>query len=316
MIVTYGEALVDMIEMPDGRFGAALGGAVCNFTLAAARQALGVTYLNPLSVDSFGHGFARMLDQAGVQLGSPARSARPTSLAIVTLDADKSPSYAFHRQGVADRDITPAQARAALPAGLRLFHTGGLALVPEDLDATLEIVAAAAEAGALISIDANLRPLACADLPAYAAGVRRALRHAHLIKVSEEDLIHLGLTAQPPLEAARTLLDLPQVELIALTLGADGAILLSRDATVALPAPAGIAVRDTVGCGDCFLAGLVAALDAQDSLSAAALADAGEETLQPALRRAIASASLNAMREGCNPPTADEVAGFIDRQGS
>lgn len=313
MIVTYGEALVDMIEMPDGRFGAALGGAVCNFTLASARQALQVTYLNPLSVDSFGNGFARMLEQAHVRLGSPARSARPTSLAIVTLDENKSPSYAFHRQGVADRDITPAQARAALPADVRLFHTGGLALVPDDLDATLEIVAAAAEAGALISIDANMRPLACDNLPAYAAGVRRALRQAHLIKVSEEDLVYLGLTAQPPLEAARTLLDLPQVELIALTLGPDGAILLSRDATVALPAPAGIAVRDTVGCGDCFLAGLVAALAAQQSLSAAALADAGEETLRPALRRAIASASLNAMREGCNPPTADEVLEFIER---
>jgi fructokinase len=316
MIVTYGEALVDMIEMPDGRFGAALGGAVCNFTLATARQALAVTYLNPLSVDSFGHGFARMLGQAGVQLGSPQRSARPTSLAIVTLDANKSPSYAFHRQGVADRDITPAQARAALPAGARLLHTGALALVPEDLDATLEIVAAAAEAGALISIDANMRPLACDDLPTYAAGVRRALRHAHLIKVSEEDLVHMGWTELSPLEAARTLLELPEVKLIALTRGADGAVLLSRSATVTLPAPAGLNVIDTVGCGDCFMAGLVAALDEQGQLSASALDAASDTTLRPALRRAIASASLNATREGCNPPTAAEVAGFIDGSGS
>jgi fructokinase len=313
MIVTYGEALVDMIEMPDGRFGASLGGAVCNFALATARQALEVTYLNPLSVDSFGHGFARMLGQAGVRLGSPARSALPTSLAIVTLDANKSPSYAFHRQGVADRDIKPVQARAALPAGARLFHTGALALVPEDLDATLEIVAAAAAAGALILIDANMRPLACDDLSAYAAGVRRALRHAHLIKVSEEDLAHLGWPELSPLESARTLLDLPEVKLIALTLGADGAVLLSRSATVILPAPAGLKVIDTVGCGDCFLAGLVAALDEQGSLSLSALDAAGDATLRPALRRAIASASLNAMREGCNPPSAAEVAEFIDR---
>ncbi len=311
MIVTCGEALVDMIEMPDGRFGAALGGAVCNFTLAAARQALEVTYLNPLSIDSFGQGFARILGQAGVRLGSPVRSTRPTSLAIVTLDASKSPVYAFHRQGVADRDITPAQACAALPAGLRLFHTGGLALVPEDLNATLDIIQAAANAGALISIDANMRPAACDDLPAYVAGVQRALRHAHLLKVSEEDLQHLGLCEQSPIEAARTLLDLPGARLIALTLGAQGAVLLSRRASVMLAAPAGISVVDTVGCGDCFLAGLVASLAAQGKLSEAALSDADEATLQQAVRAAVASASLNAMREGCNPPTAAEVAQFL-----
>lgn len=311
MIVTYGEALVDMIEMPDGRFGAALGGAVCNFTQAVARQALAVTYLNPLSGDSFGQRFERLLASTGVRLGSARRSALPTSLAIVTLDASKSPNYAFHRQGVADRDITPAQAAAAFPAGMRLFHTGGLALVPEDLDATLELVQAAAQAGALISIDANMRPLACDDLAAYAAGVRRILPHAHLLKVSEEDLHHLGYTGQSPVAAARALLDTGNVGLVALTLGAQGAVLLSRRASVTLAAPAGLDVIDTVGCGDCFLAGLVANLAAQQRLSAAALADTDQATLRLAVRHAVASASLNAMREGCSPPSGADVAGFL-----
>lgn len=316
MVVTYGEALVDMIEMADGRFGAALGGAVCNFTLAAAYQSLDVCYLNPLSVDSFGQGFARLLSQAGVRLATPTRSAKPTSLAIVTLDASKSPSYTFHRLGVADRDITPAQARAALPPGLHLFHTGGLALVPEDLEATLDIVRAAAAAGALISIDANMRPLACDNLAAYAAGVHRALKHAHLLKVSEEDLCHLGFREQTPIEAARTLLDKLDVGLIALTLGAQGAMLLSRRASVTLAAPTGIPVIDTVGCGDCFLAGLVASLAATDNLTVAALADADSDTLQHAVRHAVASASLNAMHEGCHPPTATNVADYLAMQGN
>jgi fructokinase len=316
MIVSYGEALVDMIEMPDGRFAAALGGAVCNFTLAAARQTLDVTYMNPLSTDSFGQRFAQLLASAGVSLGSAGRSTRPTSLAIVTLDASKSPSYAFHRQGVADRDITPVQASAALPAGLRLFHTGGLALVPEDLDATLHIIQAAANAGALISIDANMRPRACDDLIAYAAGVRRALAHAHLLKVSEEDLLYLGYTEQTPLEAARALLDTTNAGLIALTLGAQGAVLLSRRTSVTLAAPAGISLIDTVGCGDCFLAGLVASLAAQNQLSVAALSDTGDAKLHLALHHAVASASLNAMREGCSPPTAAEVAEFLAEQAN
>ena len=311
MVVTFGEALVDMIEMPDGRFAAALGGAVCNFALAAARQRMDVTYLNPLSQDSFGQGFVNLLARDGVQLAGAARSARPTSLAIVTLDGDGSPSYVFHRERVADRDITPAQARAALPAGMRLFHTGGLALVPDDIEATLEIIRAAADVGALVSGDANLRPLVCADLPLYAAGVRRALAHAHLIKVSEEDLVHLGYDNVAPLAAARMLLETLDVKLIALTLGAQGAVLLSRRACVMLGAPAGIAVIDTVGCGDSFLAGLVANLAAGGNLSVAALADADAAVLGQALRHAVATASLNAMRVGCQPPDAAEVAQFL-----
>lgn len=310
-VVTYGEALVDMIEMPDGRFAAALGGSVCNFTLACARQAMPVTYLNPLSFDSFGNGFARMLGEAGVTLASAQRSSHPTSLAVVTLDASKSPSYAFHRDGVADRDITPQQACALLPAGTRLFHTGGLALLPADLENTRQIIGAAAASGALISIDANMRPLASPDLAHYAAGVRRTLAQAHLIKVSEEDLAHLGFDNLEPLDAARQLLAETEVSLIALTLGADGAVLLSRSASATVDTPAGLVVSDTVGCGDCFLAGLVQSLAEANLLTPSALAGAGAATLEQAGRRAVATASLNATREGCNPPTAGEVTLFL-----
>ncbi|NHZ91504.1 carbohydrate kinase [Massilia sp. CCM 8733] len=311
MIVTFGEALVDMIQMPDGRFAAALGGSVCNFTLAAARQSLALTYLNPLSQDAFGQGFADLLERAGVTLGSRQRSACPTSLAIVTLDADKTPSYAFHRQGVADRDITPRQACAALPQGARLFHTGGLTLVPDDLDTTLTLILAARDTGALISIDANMRPLACADLPRYAAGVRAVLRHADLIKVSEEDLVHLGFGGRDPLALASALFDTLPVRLIALTLGAQGAVLLTRTASASIATPPGLAVVDTVGCGDCFLAGLVASLGNQGLLSAEALDSVAGPALERAGRYAVAAASLNATREGCNPPAAAEVAAFL-----
>lgn len=310
-VATYGEALVDMIEMPDGRFAAALGGSVCNFTIACARQAMPVTYLNPLSTDSFGNGFARLLDAAGVTLASAQRSSQPTSLAIVTLDANRSPSYAFHREGVADRDITPQQACALLPGATRLFHTGGLALLPADLPSTRHIITAAAAAGALISIDANMRPLASADLAGYAAGVRDVLSLAHLVKVSEEDLLHLGFGQLSPLEAARQLLAELGAGLIALTLGAEGAVLLSRSATVRIDTPAGLAVVDTVGCGDCFMAGLVQSLAQAGLLAPAALAGLDAATLEQAGRRAVATASLNATREGCNPPTADEVTRFL-----
>jgi fructokinase len=312
MVVTFGEALVDMIEQPDGRFAAALGGSVCNFTLAVARQGLAASYLNPLSADSFGQRFGEWLREAGVQLVTPELSLRPTSLAVVTLDDSKTPSYAFHREGVADRDITPAQASAALPAGMRLFHTGGLALVPADMESTLQIIGAAASAGAVISVDANLRPKVHPDLAAYAAGVRKALAQAHVVKVSEEDLQYLGLRHLNPVDAALTLFEAPSVRLVALTLGEQGAVLISRAARATQDVPPGVEVVDTVGAGDCFAAGLLACLEQAGKLSVAALDDLDAATLELALRRAIATATLNVMREGCNPPTRAEVDAFLN----
>ena len=316
MVVTYGEALVDLIEQDHGGFAAILGGSVCNFTLAAARQAMAVTYLNPLSSDSFGDRFAQHLGTAGVLLANQHRSAKPTSLAVVTLDAQKTPTYAFHRAEVADRDILPDAACAALPTGLALFHTGGLALVPDDIVATLQIIKSAARLGALVSIDANMRPLVCPDLALYAAGVLLALAEADLIKVSEEDLVYLGFGDVDPVEAARTLFAAPAPKLIALTLGERGGILLSRTGGVRLGIPAGVQVVDTVGAGDCFLAGLVASLQRDGKLSGAALSSLDAATLAQALQCAIASASLNVMREGCNPPSTDEVAQFLAQAGT
>jgi fructokinase len=311
MVVTFGEALVDLIEQDNGRFAAVLGGSVCNFTLAVARQGMAVTYLNPLSKDSFGQRFAQHLGSAGVLLASQNRSAKPTSLAVVTLDAHKTPTYAFHRAEVADRDMSPDAACAALPTRLALFHTGGLALVPDDIAATLQIIKSAARAGALVSVDANMRPLVCLDLALYACGVLLALAEADLIKVSEEDLVHLGLGEGDPIQAARTLFAAPCVKLIALTLGERGAILLWRTGCVRLGIPDRVQVVDTVGAGDCFLAGLVASLQRAGQLSSAGLSSLDSATLEQTLQCAIASASLNVMREGCNPPTTLEVEQFL-----
>lgn len=312
MVVTYGEALVDLIEQDDGNFAPMLGGSVANFTMAVARQGLGATYLNPLSFDTFGARFASHLGGAGVTLAS-RRSKYPTALAVVTLDAQKVPSYAFHRAQVADRDMTLADACAALPPSPALFHTGGLALVPEDLETTLAVATAAARAGARISIDANLRPLAAPDLASYARGVRRALALAHLVKVSEEDLRYLGHEGVDPVAAARTLFDGTATQLVALTLGDAGAVLLSHQATVAVPVPAGVRVVDTVGAGDCFQAGLVASLIDAGALRNLDQLDAA--ALDRALRYAVATASINVMRKGCDPPLRTEVEQFIRTRG-
>ncbi|WLI91439.1 PfkB family carbohydrate kinase [Massilia sp. R2A-15] len=317
MIATFGEALVDLIEQPDGRFAPCLGGSVCNFTVALARQGVPTRYLNPLSRDHFGERFDALLRGAGVDLPGHPRSAGPTSLAVVSLDAYGSPSYAFHREGVADRDIDARAAIAAFPAPLELLHTGGLTLVPADLDKTLEICAAAAARGALVSVDANMRPMLASDLGAYGAGVRRALDQAHVAKVSDEDLDALGIGRGSLDAIVGALFPGSALELVVYTQGPRGAALLTRRHQVELAAPAGLRVVDTVGAGDCFHAGLVACLLRAGALaSREQLAALEPAQLRAALRHAIAAASVNIMRSGCDPATWQETLDEVSRHAS
>lgn len=309
-IATAGEALIDLIGRADGLFDPCLGGAVFNFTRAIARQGVGTLYLNPLSSDRFGRRLAESLVQDGVVLARPDLVQLTTSLAVVGLTESGHPDYAFYRQGVADRDVTAPGLNAATAAAttLEMVCTGCLALSPDDADVYLPWLRASRLAGKTVVVDANLRPSVMPDMAAYRANVLAALQCADVIKASDEDLEHLATPGATPLDKARTLLASSSATLMALTLGAQGAYLLTRSGTAwHIREAAPLAVVDTVGAGDCFLAGLVTALLSDILAKGRALADMDAAAAHAVLSHALASASLCVMRRGCQPPTLDEV---------
>ncbi len=314
-VATAGEALIDFIAHPDGRFEPCLGGAVYNLTRALARQGIGTLYLNPLSRDRFGRRLAAMLAQDGVQLARPEPVVEVTSLAVVNVDAHGHPDYAFYREGVADRATTATAMTQACQAqeDLALVCTGALALSPDDADTYLPWLAAQRQAGRTVVIDANLRPSVMPNLDLYRRHVRTALQYADVIKASDEDLACLDLPGADALAQAQHLLQNSRASALALTLGPKGAALLTRfGALYQACEPAPVAVLDTVGAGDCFLAGLVVAM-----LQHRLPADWGSMAVQTdvahdLLASAIASASLCVMQRGCVPPTRDEVVARME----
>ena len=306
-IATAGEALIDLIGRPDGLFDPCLGGSVFNFTRAMARQGVGTLYLNPLSSDRFGRQLAQALVADGVHLARPEPAQLTTSLAVVGLTASGHPDYAFYRTGVADRAVTAEGLVAACNAvpSLEIVCSGCLALAPEDAAVYLPFLQACREARKTVVVDANLRPSVMPDMLAYRANVLAALQFAQIVKASDEDLEHLDITGNTPLEKAKTLLASTSAYLMALTLGGDGACLLTRDGVVwRARESVAVEVVDTVGAGDCFLAGLLTAVLMEQDLNLAHISD---EAARRLLAHALASASLCVMRRGCVPPSRQEV---------
>jgi fructokinase len=303
MFVIAGEALIDFIAGSDGRYQPVAGGAPYNFARALALQGIDAGYANPFSSDGFGVMLRESLIASGVKALGPVIP-KPTSLALVSKTPDGQPRYQFYRDGVADRALTAEQLVALFNAQSVGFHSGGLALVPPDHDAIVAAQRLAHARGMLCTVDVNMRPQVASSMGVvaadYCAAARAAIRHGHIVKVSDEDLQHLDFSAAP-VDAARALLN-DTCKLVVLTLGASGAWAISADRTVFQAAEV-VKVCDTVGAGDCFFAGFVASLLRAGAIASLRNQELDRSVLESALRHASRCAAINIAREGCQPPT-------------
>jgi fructokinase len=235
---------------------------------------------------------------------------------VVGVNAQGHPDYAFYREGVADRAITAADLTQACrqAESLSLVCTGALALSPDDADTYLPWLAAQRQAGRTVVVDANLRPSVMPNLDQYRRHVLTALQYADVIKASDEDLACLNLPGSDAFAQAQALLAASRASLLALTLGPNGAALITRHGQVVRAHEiAPLVVVDTVGAGDCFLAGLVVAMLAHKLPPDWGTAPVPTEVACALLTNAVASASFCVTQRGCVPPARDDV---LTRMGS
>ena len=314
MFLIAGEALIDMVAAPDGTYRPVPGGAPFNFARALALQGISAQYANPFSGDAFGMLLQRTLEDAGAEHPG-AGSNRPTSLALVSTDANGHPHYSFYREGVADRDLDATALIDLDRPAVRGFHTGALALVPPDDQNVLAAARHFRRRHVLCTLDVNMRPQVAAsqgiDAQRYREAALRMIACADIVKVSDEDLQHLG-SAEPPETSARTLLE-QGPKLVVLTLGLSGACAISAEEQVFQPAQR-VEIIDTVGAGDCFFAGFIASLDRQGLLEGVRDRAPSAAALKSALLHASVCAAINISRRGCQPPTWDEAVRWVARR--
>jgi fructokinase len=256
VIVVAGEALYDLVlQGPSDDLRGHPGGAAFNAARTIGRLERPVSYLGRVSTDTFGLRLQRMLQDDGVALESLVRTDDPTTLALAEVDHEGVARYRFYERGTAVPGLTPDVAIEALPERVDMLHVGTLAIALEPVASALEAVVAHVSDSALIAVDPNIRPTVIDDEATYRERLSRILSHSHVVKVSEEDLDWLD-GDRPPVEAVRGLLDQgPTVGL--LTRGPNGALVVTRTAEVAVPAPRAKVV-DTIGAGDAFGGGFLA----------------------------------------------------------
>jgi ribokinase len=240
------------------------GGKGANQAVAAARLGAEVAIVASIGDDEHGQEAVLSLEREGVDVSGVGRVPGPTGVALIVVARD------------GENQIVVAPGANALLGPERVEVNGADAVLCQ-LEVPLDAVEAAAErAQGLFCLNASpARPLQ-----------RELLVRAGLVVVNKHEAEALDLDTCGGL--------------VAVTLGADGAVLLEGGKEIARARPPAVDVVDGTAAGDAFCAALVVSLVA------------GRERVE-ALERACAAGALAASRFGAQPslPTAAEVDAIL-----
>ncbi|MEI9894217.1 MAG: PfkB family carbohydrate kinase [Chthoniobacter sp.] len=259
--LAFGEILWDCL--PSGRHA---GGAPFNVAAHLAQLGRSVSLISAVGRDPLGDEILQVATDKSVDITfvDRARIGLATGTVIVSLDADSNASYEIVQPAAWDEiPLGPkAQEAVAQARGVIFGSLAGRSLYNrEQLDLLLGI------AGPMKFFDVNLRA-PFVDPPL----VMRMARRADVIKVNDDELGQLlawlktgRLTSDTPREtsaveaACARLAQETGAARICVTRAAEGAAFWDAGRFTCASAPA-VTVRDTVGAGDAFMAGLMAGL--------------------------------------------------------
>lgn len=311
MYLVCGEALFDFFSQPDSTgplnkvaFQAIAGGSPFNVAVGLRRLGVEAAFFAGLSTDYLGRRLRAVLEENDVRGDFLVDFDAPTTLAMVAVGADGSPHYSFRGEGCADRLLT-ADHLPVLDASVRGVHVGSFSLVVKPVaDALLALVRRESDKR-LISLDPNVRLNPAPDIELWRRQVALFAEHAHLIKVSDEDLSLLY--PERDLESVAREWLTHRCQLVVVTRGREGATVFTRDlGQWSVPARQ-VTTADTVGAGDTFQAALITWLTERELDSPQGLSELSREALTEMLNFAVAAAAVTCTRVGPDLPYRDQV---------
>lgn len=296
--LVIGESLIDVVRAPDGSVTRHVGGSPLNVAVGLARLDHRVALATLFGRDEGGAAIGAHISEAGVDLVPGSDRAEDTSTATATLDDEGRAEYTF--------DITWRVPE--LPERSGHLHTGsiGALMRPGGVD-VLAAMGGGRRVGT-VSYDPNIRPSLVTDRDATLAEVERRVATSDVVKASDDDLEWLAgrpLDAQELTDWLRGWRDLGPTVLVC-TRGAKGALAVLPSGRVAEVPGTAVAVADTVGAGDSFMAGLLSGLLDAGLLGGpearTRLRRARGAAITAAIDRAIAASARTVTRIGAHAP--------------
>ncbi|MCP4888464.1 carbohydrate kinase [Rubripirellula sp.] len=282
-IAGIGEILWDVF--PDGpRFGGAPANFACSAASLAGTQA-NVSMISAVGDDRLGQQAIDALQQRKVKTAMVQISRHPTGRVLVELDKAGVASYRFDEDSAWDHlnwidDLTTFAGTCDAVCFGTLGQRSKTSL--KTINRLLEEV----PESALRILDVNLRaPFFDDDL------ILASLSMANVLKLNSDELPYVARLHSftgSDLDIMQRLASTYQLRCVALTRGAEGAVIAAGDAVSELPGMV-VNVVDTVGAGDAFTASLMLDLLTEQSV----------DTIN---QRAIATASYACSMPGATMP--------------
>jgi fructokinase len=219
------------------------GGAPANFIFHTAQFGADAHAVTAIGDDELGHELIDSVEKTGINLQYSMLN-KPTGVVNITLDKDGSANYTFNKDCAWDHiPFTAELERLSSQADLLCF--GSLAQRSIVSEESIFKSLASRKATAKVLFDINLRQ------QFYTKEIiHKSLMQADFLKLNEDEEIILKKMFGKDLEDLQSDYNL---ELIILTLGADGSRIMKKGDFFDCPA-APCKIIDTVGAGDSFTA--------------------------------------------------------------
>lgn len=274
-VVVIGDANVDLeIRLPSSHNSIHAnpdpvmsgGGSAANTAAALARLGTSVRFVGTVGDDAAGRFAVGSLEQAGVDVASIRTVGHESTVMVIVVVRDDGERliYVWPPRGGAHSELDTSMATGAVE-GTSWLHVSGICLrVSPARDAMLAAMERARTAQVPVSLDLNLRLENWGWEDGFRRIISEAIERSDVVLGSAADEICAVARIGDPIEAATAIAG--DERLIVARLSERGAIAVHHGVAVTSPGFQ-TEVVDTVGAGDAFNAGFIAARIAGASVS-------------------------------------------------
>lgn len=257
-VVALGELLIDFTENGTSAQGNTVyeanpGGAPCNVLAMLTKLGRKTAFIGKVGQDIFGNRLKRTLEEVGIDTVNLVMDEDVrTTLAFVETFPDGDRDFSFYRAPGADMMLQADEVQMALVKDTNIFHFGTLSMTHEGVrNATRKAIAAAKDAGAVISFDPNLREPLWKSLEEAKEQVAYGLSQCDVLKISDNEI--QWFTGEEDYDdGIAKLRQQYDVPLIMLSMGKDGSRAYYKDLRVEVKPFLQERTIETTGAGDTF----------------------------------------------------------------